>query len=233
VAAPSLGAGTFGSRPGPVSSASVLEKRRIRDTVQSEKKDGRLSVPGGRQEDRANRTLWFGRLGIALTVLGLFAALLWAGSQFGAPFGQGDSGDDSGGGLSPFFGVWDGQGGFVAGAPKRESWRTLNIGSLESAGEQINNGCCHVVVLMRFRISQSRGTAGAATARATVTRVEIVDRKWFTKAHPAPYVGEVGTIRMRNHVIYEGLTGASYCARGGTWRPQLCGSVAPRPVRAT
>jgi len=192
-----------------------------------------LPVPGSRQEDRADRTPWLGRLGIALTVLRLFAALLWAGSKLGAPFGQGQSGDDSGGGdgngaggvVSPFLGVWQGEGRFVVGAPQRESWRTLDIGSLESAGEQINNGCCHVVVLMRFRISRSRGTANSATARATVTRVEIVDRKWFTKARPAPYVGEAGAIRVRNHVIYEGLTGVYYCA-AGTWRPRVCGRLA-------
>jgi len=127
--------------------------------------------------------------------------------------------------------MWQGQGRVVAGARQRESWRTLNIGSLKNAGEQITVGCCHDVVLMAFRISQQGGTAEARTARATVTRVEVVDRKWFTKTHPAPYVGEARTIRVRDHVVYEGLTGASYCPWGKP-DPGLCGRFMLRQDRA-
>jgi hypothetical protein len=101
--------------------------------------------------------------------------------------------------------------------------RTLVITPTERGREQINSGCCHVVLLMAFRISHRHGTADAATARATVTRVRIVDRQWFTKASPAPHFGETRTIRLRTRVVYEGLTGVYYCV-DGAWRRRLCGA---------
>jgi hypothetical protein len=125
----------------------------------------------------------------------------------------GDRGDDRTT-LSPFVGICESNGRLVVRGQERESWRTLDIGRTERAWEQINIGCCHTLVLLRFRISHRRGTAHAATARATVTRVEIVDRQWFTKkALSAPHVGETGTIRVRDLVVYEGLTGVYYCSR--------------------
>jgi hypothetical protein len=112
---------------------------------------------------------------------------------------------------SPFAGLWQGHG------------RTLNITNTGRARERINSGCCDVVLLMEFRISERRGTVDAATALATVTRVRVVDRQWFTRARPAPRVGETGTIRVRDGAVYEGLTGDYYCS-ARAWQPQLCGA---------
>jgi hypothetical protein len=100
--------------------------------------------------------------------------------------------------------------------------RQLQIPPNGHAWEQMwpDPGSGKVALLIDFRIAHRQGTAKAATAQATVTRVEILNRKWFTKARPAPYVGERGTIRVRNAgdlqgvVIYEGLTGVYYCAGG-------------------
>jgi hypothetical protein len=121
--------------------------------------------------------------------------------------------------VPPFVGDWDGH------------LRTLVIRSNEIAGEQIWTDCCsgNVVLYMQFRLTDRQGTAQAAVARATVTHVVILNRRWFTKAHPAPYVGERGTIRLRKKAIYEGLTGVYYCSPG-TWpRPRLCRASFPRP----
>ncbi|MCA1849656.1 MAG: hypothetical protein LC672_01045 [Acidobacteria bacterium] len=119
-------------------------------------------------------------------------------------------GDD---GVRPaiFGGLWQGHG------------RTLKITDTGHAREQINSSCCAVALRLEFRISGPRGGADAATALATVTRVQVVDGHWFTKSHPAPRVGDTGTIRLRDGVLYEGLTGAYYCLPA-KWRPQRCGA---------
>jgi len=112
--------------------------------------------------------------------------------------------------LWPFVGYFEGR------------LRQLQIPPNGHAWEQMwpDPGSGKVALLIDFRIAHRQGTAKAATAQAIVTRVEILNRKWFTKARPAPYVGERGTIRVRNAgdlqnvVIYEGLTGVYYCAGG-------------------
>jgi hypothetical protein len=118
---------------------------------------------------------------------------------------------DDGVTLSTFAGVRQGHG------------RTLTITKTGQAREQINSSCCKVALRLEFRISQPRGPVDAATALATVTRVRVLDRQWFTKANPAPRVGETGTIRLRDQNVYEGLTRVYYC-RPATWRYQLCGA---------
>lgn len=101
--------------------------------------------------------------------------------------------------------------------------RTLTITDAGQAREQINSSCCKVALRLEFRVSRPRGSVEAATARATVTRVQVLDRRWFTKANPAPRVGETGTIRLRGRNVYEGLTRVYYC-RPATWRYKLCGA---------
>jgi hypothetical protein len=100
--------------------------------------------------------------------------------------------------------------------------RTLTITNTGQAREQINSICCKVAVRLEFRISRPHGTVDDATALATVTRVRVLDRQWFTKANPAPRVGQTGTIRLRDHNVYEGFTRVYYC-RPATWRFRLCG----------
>jgi hypothetical protein len=118
---------------------------------------------------------------------------------------------DDGVTLSTFAGVRQGHG------------RTLTITDAGQAREQINSSCCRVALRLEFRISRPRGTIDAATALATVTRVRVLDRQWFTKVNPAPRVGETGTIRLHARNIYEGLTRVYYC-RPATWRYKLCGA---------
>jgi hypothetical protein len=90
--------------------------------------------------------------------------------------------------------------------------RGLRIMRDGHAAESIFSGCCDRVINVDFRLSRPRGTSQAAAAIATVTAVWVRDRSAFTAAHPAPQVGETRTIRLRDGVISESLTGASYCA---------------------
>src|SRR5919109_1508816 len=93
--------------------------------------------------------------------------------------------------LATFAGTWQGHG------------RTLKITRAGLAKESIYSGCCYSVLAMEFRLSLPHGTPRAATATATVTAVRIDDKSWFTKANPAPHVGESATIRLRTGVITE------------------------------
>jgi len=101
--------------------------------------------------------------------------------------------------LATFAGTWQGHG------------RGLKITRAGLGEEGINSGCCYSVLSMKFRLSHPHGTSRAATATATVTAVRIDDRSWFSKANPAPHVGESATIRLRAGVITEMLTGTNYC----------------------
>ena len=79
------------------------------------------------------------------------------------------------------------------------------------AAESIYSGCCDPVINLTFRLLRPRGTTTNAAVTATVTGVWVRDRSAFTKAYPAPHVGEVRVLRLRNGVLTETLTGANYC----------------------
>ena len=111
--------------------------------------------------------------------------------------------------LATFAGTWQGHG------------RGLTITRGGFAKESIYFGA-DFVLAMEFRLSRPRGTPRAATATATVTALRIGDRSVFTTANPAPHVGESRTIRLREGVITETLSGANYCSpRAKHW---VCGA---------
>src|SRR5437764_4937785 len=111
--------------------------------------------------------------------------------------------------LATFAGTWQGHG------------RGLTITRGGFAKESIYFGA-DFVLAMEFRLSRPRGTPRAATATATVTALRIGDRRVFTTANPAPHVGESRTIRLREGVITETLSGANYCSpRAKHW---VCGA---------
>jgi hypothetical protein len=101
--------------------------------------------------------------------------------------------------LATFAGGWNGH------------TRHLVITRSGHAREYIDDGCCHPVIDLMFRLSRPHGTLKIAAATATATAVWVRDRSAFTKAFPAPRVGEQRTLRLRNGVITETLTGAKYC----------------------
>lgn len=95
--------------------------------------------------------------------------------------------------------------------------RGLTITRDGRARESITSGCCHLVIDLRFRLSQPRGTSRSAAATATVTWVRIGKRSMWPKGLPIPRVSETRMFRLRNGVITESLTGTNYCdpSRGG------------------
>ena len=113
---------------------------------------------------------------------------------------------------SAFEGVWQGHA------------HTLKITKTGEATEWVYLGCCHLVVKLGLRVSRPRGTRSAATADATVTRVnpghERWFKSWFTKPLSVPHAGETKTIHLRDGVFLEPFTSAYYCGR--VWRPR-CG----------
>jgi hypothetical protein len=89
--------------------------------------------------------------------------------------------------------------------------RFLRIGRKGRARERIDDGCCHRVIGLRFRISHVSGTTTRASARARVTRVHVYDHSYFSKSHPPPHVGEKGRLRLRHRVIHEPFTHTTFC----------------------
>jgi hypothetical protein len=110
--------------------------------------------------------------------------------------------------LRTFAGTWQGHS------------RGLTITRDGRAKESIYSGCCDRVIEIEFRLSRPRGTSQAATAIATVTAVRIRDTSYYGNAHPAPHVGESRTLRLREGVMTESLTGTTYCdgKAGHVWK---------------
>ena len=115
--------------------------------------------------------------------------------------------------LATFAGTWQGHG------------RTLEITRTGNVEERISLGLGHFVIALRFHLSRPRGTPDDAMATATVTAVRLGNTSAFTAAHTPPRVGESRTIRIRDGVITEMLTGANYCGRtAGEWLDAGCGA---------
>lgn len=115
--------------------------------------------------------------------------------------------------LATFAGHWGGHG------------RGLTITKEGQASEVINTGCCYLAVAVKFQLSRPRGTPRAASATATVMAVRIGDRRWFSKAHPPPHVGQSRRIRLRDGVIIETITGVNYCGSNAKeWVAAGCGA---------
>jgi hypothetical protein len=112
---------------------------------------------------------------------------------------------------APFAGAWWGH------------TRRLVIGRGGGAKEHIDDGCCIPVIDLEFRVTQAHGTWRTARAIATVIRVRYRNRQYFTKARPAPHVGETRIIRLKGGLLLESLTGAVYC-NGRTKTPGRCGA---------
>jgi serine/threonine protein phosphatase PrpC len=108
--------------------------------------------------------------------------------------------------LRTFEGGWIGHG------------RTFTVTRTGDGREWLTLGLGHLVMDLRFKLSEPKGTPDDATATATVTAVRLGKEKVFTAKHPAPRVGESRTIRLRDDVI-TGLAGDHYC--GNTIRDSV------------
>jgi hypothetical protein len=89
--------------------------------------------------------------------------------------------------------------------------RFLTITSAGRGAETVLDSCCQRAVTVRFQISKVWGTIERPLASAAVTYVHVYDPSDFTKQHPAPHVGQVGTLRIAQGVLYEPMAGDTYC----------------------
>jgi hypothetical protein len=89
--------------------------------------------------------------------------------------------------------------------------RVLTVTRDGRAHELVLDSCCHRVVELRFRITRPRGTGRDARATATVVSVHVFDGSQFTRARPAPRVGQTATLRLRAGMLVEPLSHNVYC----------------------
>jgi hypothetical protein len=112
--------------------------------------------------------------------------------------------------MGTFAGYWEGH------------TRGLQIARSGRAKEHINDGCCHAVIDIRYRVTRPRGVAGDATATTRVTAVTLHNKAIYWRNRPRPHVGQVGMLRLKNHVITDSITGTIFCGPGA--RIGRCGA---------
>ena len=89
--------------------------------------------------------------------------------------------------------------------------RGLHISRAGVGKESIYDGCCTFDLAVTFQLSDPHGTTDSGTALATVTSVRVGSD--YVAPPPQPHDGQVATIRLRDDVLTEPLTGINYCGR--------------------
>ncbi len=89
--------------------------------------------------------------------------------------------------------------------------RFMTISGTGRGVETVLDSCCQHAITVHFQISKVWGTAKQPMASAKVTYVRLYDPSDYSKQHPAPKVGRVGTLRIVQGVLYETLAGDTYC----------------------
>jgi hypothetical protein len=102
--------------------------------------------------------------------------------------------------LSVFAGSWEGHG------------EGLTITRDGVGKAEIYSGCCDFVLAVTFKLARPRAAPGGATATETATAVRIGDRSAFGGPWHPPHVGETATLRLKDGVITDPLSGADYCS---------------------
>lgn len=148
------------------------------------------------------RVVWLSAIGVA----GL--ALIWHPATTHATVRTTSS---SRARLVTFAGAWGGH------------TRGMTITRSGHAKESIGSGCCDPIVDLRLRLSHPRGTSTNASVTVRVVAVTVQDSSAFTKAHPAPQVGQTGRMKLKNGVITEPLTDTTYCDKAAGLKG-VCGA---------
>jgi hypothetical protein len=99
--------------------------------------------------------------------------------------------------------------------------RVLNVNHHGIGKESVSGGCCDRLFALRLRLTHPRGTSDNATVKARVLSVHWYDRSGWSG--PTPHVGEVRRLRLRDGVLYERITGTTYCTRAADYRG-ACGA---------
>ena len=114
--------------------------------------------------------------------------------------------------LQTFRGVWGGH------------TRRLSISRGGIAKESIDDGCCQHVFSAHYKLSNPRGSSARPIVTATVTWAQVPDPSVFTKAFPAPRVGQRTTFTIKHTSQADILT---VSARKATYCRNLVGSASP------
>jgi hypothetical protein len=110
--------------------------------------------------------------------------------------------------LATFVGGWGGH------------TRRLSVAANGVATEYDNDGCCHFVIKVSFRILRAKGTLTDATATFRVTSVKRGE--WRSKGQPR--VGQVGELVLKDGVVTDTLTGIYYCSDPAWGATGVCGA---------
>jgi hypothetical protein len=98
--------------------------------------------------------------------------------------------------------------------------RSLTITASGRGLEYVDDGCCHFVIAVSFRLLRANGTVKNATA---TFRVAAVKRgEWSSKRRPR--VGQIGQLVLRNGIVTDTLTGIYYCSDPAWGATGACGA---------
>jgi hypothetical protein len=89
--------------------------------------------------------------------------------------------------------------------------RGLTVTRSGSGHEFVSDGCCDQAIALDFQISHVAGTPDNAKAIGRVTAITVHDPSYFTNGLPAPHVGEMLTLQLRNGMVIDPLTESNYC----------------------
>ena len=93
------------------------------------------------------------------------------------------------------------------------------------ATEVVDDGCCTRVLALTLQLSKPAGTTANATVSAHVTAARLYNVRTYWQNRPRPHVGQVATLRLRNGLLAEPISGAVYCnERTPPRRARLCGA---------
>ena len=81
------------------------------------------------------------------------------------------------------------------------------------------------VLALTLQLSKPTGTTANATVSARVTAAKLYNVRTYWQKGPRPHVGQVATLRLRNGVLAETISGAVYCnEHTPPRRARLCGA---------
>jgi hypothetical protein len=109
--------------------------------------------------------------------------------------------------LATFAGSWGGH------------TRQLHITTDGRGSESVDDGCCHRVENMTFRIVSVRGTITHATAIYRVTSI-----RRFTRDVPMSRLGQTGTLVLRNGIVTNTRTTVYFCSDPAWGATGACGA---------
>ena len=93
------------------------------------------------------------------------------------------------------------------------------------ATEVVDDGCCTRVLALTLQLSKPAGTTANATVSARVTAAKLYNVRTYWQKGSRPHVGQVATLRLRNGLLAETISGAVYCnERTPPRRARLCGA---------